>query len=362
MKRYVAVLIAGLLACNPQSESNKTELTKPKPILLTEELANKLINLPLKCAEQEWPNKLNQTLENESDMGTPKSLHPLFYGCFDWHSAVHGYWSMVALIKRYPDLERGTEVLNLLESNITTENVQGEIDYFNRTTSKSFERTYGWAWLLKLAEELHTWEDPLARKLENNLQPLTDLIVQRYMDFLPKLYYPIRTGEHPNTAFGMNFALDYANTVNDQNLKNLLKDRANHFYASDQNCPLTWEPNGFDFLSPCMEEANLMRKVLPKEEFYDWIKGFLPELGNVNFQWEVGIVSDRSDGKLVHLDGLNFSRAWCLRGLTKSDDRFIHLGHIANQHIDYSLPNLAGDAYEGGHWLASFAIYALIKG
>lgn len=358
MKYYVILFFLIPFACEPVQQRASTETATP--ILLTRALANKLVELPLKCIEQQWPNKLNQILSDSSEMDTPKKLHPVFYGCFDWHSAVHGYWSMVALIKRFPDLDRKDEVLDAL-NNLSAESIAGEIAYFERSSSAGFERTYGWAWLLKLAEELHTWDDPLARKLEHNLMSLTQLIVQKYLEFLPKLYYPIRTGEHPNTAFGMNFALDYALAVNNDELKSLLVKRAKDFYGDDKNGPLSWEPNGFDFLSPCLEEANLMRKVLPADEFKLWLNDFLPKLVKPDFTLETGIVTDRTDGKLVHLDGLNFSRAWCLRGVLSAFSEYGHLSSIANEHIDYSLPNLAGDSYEGGHWLGSFAIYALIS-
>ena len=232
------------------------------------------------------------------------------------------------------------------------------VEYFKGKHNKSWERTYGWAWLLKLAEELHTWDEPEGKTLEQNLQPLTDLMVEKYIEFLPKLVYPIRVGEHTNTAFGLSFALDYAKTVGHQPLEELIKSRANDFYLNDASCPIAWEPSGFDFLSPCLEEASLMSKVLDKEEFLRWMDQFLPQLSNPNFSLEPGRVSDRTDGKLVHLDGVNFSRAWCLKNIAATDQKYAHLINLSNAHINYSLPSLVGDSYEGGHWLGSFAIYA----
>ncbi len=224
----------------------------------------------------------------------------------------------------------------------------------------SYERTYGWAWLLKLAEELHTWDDPLARELEQNLlKPLTELIAARYETFLPKLVYPIRVGEHTNTAFGLCFAWDYAKTLGAESLKNIIEQRARDFYLDDNACPLTWEPSGFDFLSPCLEEIDLMRRILAEGEFHVWISQFAPELMQKEFSLELAMVSDRSDGKLVHLDGLNFSRAWVLYGLAHQYPEYSHLLHIADAHVAHSLPNLVGDSYEGGHWLGTFALYAL---
>ena len=200
---------------------------------------------------------------------------------------------------------------------------------------------------------------PLARELEANLKPLTDHIVANYKTFLPKLYYPIRVGEHINTAFGLTFAYDYAVALGDLELKELIVKRAKDFYSNDVNCPITWEPSGYDFLSPCLEELDIMRRVLSEEEFNDWADSFLPQLKDKNYHLEVGIVSDRTDGKLVHLDGLNFSRAWVFYGLANQYPEYNHLKNLANEHIAYSYPNLVGDSYEGGHWLGSFAIYAL---
>lgn len=240
-----------------------------------------------------------------------------------------------------------------------TKNIKTEVAFFRDEHNQSFERTYGWAWLLKLAEELHNWDDPLARELEKNLQPLTNLIVQRYLEFLPKLMYPIRVGEHTNTAFGLTFAWDYAHTLGHEELQTAIESRARDFYLNDRNCPLSWEPSGYDFLSPCLEEIDLMRRVLNKQEFEKWISGFLPRLKDEDFDLQPGIVSDRTDGKLVHLDGLNFSRAWVMYGLAKQYPEYRHLIPLANEHVKHSLPNLVGDSYEGGHWLGSFAIYAL---
>ena len=322
--------------------------------------ANNLAELPLNCINTQYPNKLGQTLENKEAIGEPQELHPAFYGCFDWHSSVHAHWSMVSLLKQFPDLKKAETIREKLKESLSAENIQGEIDYFKREQSDSFERTYGWAWLLKLAEEIETWNDPLADELGKNLAPLTDLIVKKYIEFLPKLNYPIRVGEHSNTAFGLSFAYDYANAVEHTELKELISERAKDFYLSDNNCPLTWEPGGFDFLSPCLEEVSIMSRVLPKNAFEMWLEDFLPQLKSEDFDVEVGEVSDRTDGKLVHLDGLNFSRAWVFYGLINQyPDKFSHLQEIADRHVAYSFPNLVGDSYEGGHWLGTFAIYAL---
>ncbi|MDH7444123.1 DUF2891 domain-containing protein [Aquimarina sp. 2201CG14-23] len=340
-------------------EKNTSEIVIEKPLVLTKKQAVTLVELPLSCIDTEYPNKLGQTIGGKEDIAEPKILHPAFYGCFDWHSAVHGHWSLVKLLKSFPEIEKAAEIKTMLLTSISKEHIEAEVAYFNGVHNKSYERTYGWAWLLKLAEEIHTWEDPIAKELERNLQPLTDVIVQRYIEFLPKLKYPIRVGEHTNTAFGLSFAFDYANSVQNESLKNAISTRAKAFYSNDLGCPIVWEPSGYDFLSPCFEELDIMRRVLDESSFKKWISDFMPQLKDQNFNIAVGEVSDRTDGKLVHLDGLNFSRAWVLYGLASQYPEYKHLINVANQHVTYSLPNLVGDSYEGGHWLGSFAIYAL---
>ena len=361
---YYSLVLFVAFSCQNSENTNKelkhkTEVVKVETPQLNLEQANRLATLPIHCINTEYPNKLGQTLGSEDDIKSPQQLHPAFYGCFDWHSAVHGHWSLVKLLKEFPELNNREEIIQKLLNNISKKNIEKEVIYFKGQHNTSYERTYGWAWLLKLAEELHTWDHPDAKTLKENLQPLTDLIVERYIEFLPKLNYAIRVGEHTNTAFGLSFAYDYAVTVGHTDLKHLIEKRAKAFYLDDQDCPLEWEPSGFDFLSPCLEEAALMKRVLSKEEFLSWINDFLPELNNEDFDLEVGKVSDRTDGKLVHLDGVNFSRAWSLNYIAKDLPEFSHLQNLANKHINYSLPSVVGDSYEGGHWLGSFAIYAL---
>ena len=340
-----------------QKEENPIQKFKEPTFTLAQ--ANKLIELPLHCVGTEYPYKPGETLESEADLVEPETVHPIFYGCFDWHSAVHGYWSMVTLLRQFPEMDKAEEVRKLLKEKITATNVATEVVFFEKPINKSFERTYGWAWLLKLSEELHNWDDPMARELEENLKPLADFIILRYKEFLPKLNYPIRVGEHTNTAFGLTFAYDYAVSVGDLELKQLIEKRARDFYFNDENCPITWEPGGYDFLSPCLEEVDIMRRVLSSEEFTNWMDAFLPQLADDNYHLKVGEVIDRTDGKLVHLDGLNFSRAWIFYGLAKQYPKYKHLENLANEHVAYSFPNLVGDSYEGGHWLGSFAINAL---
>lgn len=363
-KIYAAFLLLLLLNCNNEKSTdvestNKVEVKQEAIPKLNLVEANRLAKLPLTCVGTEFPYRLGQTLGSANDLKTPRELHPTFYGCFDWHSAVHGHWSMVSLLRQFPDLERADEMEAWLLNSISKENIEAEVAYFDDKNNKNFERTYGWAWLLKLAEEIHIWDNEIARELEVNLQPLTNLIVNKYLEFLPKLNYPLRVGEHPNTAFGLTFAYDYAVRLKSEQLKLMIEKRARDFYSSDAKCPLSWEPSGSDFLSPCFEEAAIMKRVLLIDEFKTWFEAFLPEVKNKNFDIAVGEVSDRTDGKLVHLDGVNFSRAWSLNYIAKDLPEYSHLTNLANKHINYSLPSIVGDSYEGGHWLGSFAIYAL---
>ncbi len=365
MKYLIYVFVCLSIFSCKQEANTTTSATASTPFELKNmpqlqlEEANRLADLPLACVGTEFPNKLGQTLGDANDLQSPKALHPTFYGCFDWHSAVHGHWSLVSLLRQFPDLKRKKETEEWLLKSMSKENILQEAAYFDNKHNSSYERTYGWAWVLKLAEELKQWDAPIARELEANLQPLTDLMVAKYLDFLPKLNYPIRVGEHTNTAFGLSFAYDYALRVNHTSLQNAISKRAKDFYMTDEGCPLSWEPSGFDFLSPCLEEAALMKRVLSQQEFAIWIDKFLPQLKDASFTMTVGTVSDRSDGKLVHLDGVNFSRAWSLNYIAKDIPEFAHLQQVAVDHINNSLPNIVGDSYEGGHWLGSFAIYAL---
>lgn len=360
MKKISLFLILMSFAFCKKAPTSITDNSKTiTKLTLTLAEANRLSILPLKCLDAEYPNKLGQTLGSKEDIANPKQLHPAFYGCFDWHSAVHGHWSLVRLLKQFPNIDHAQEIKDKLTQNLSKENIFEEVNYFKGKYNASYERTYGWVWILKLAEELHTWDSPYARELEQNLQPLTDVIVANMMTFLPKLNYPIRVGEHPNTAFALSFAWDYTLTFNNIAFRELIVKRAKDFYLDDKKAPLSWEPGGFDFLSPSLEEIDIMRKVLPKDEFLKWILTFLPQVTKSDFDLEVGKVSDRTDGKLVHLDGLNFSRAWCLYGLANNYPQFEYLKNIANKHLLYSLPSVVDGNYEGGHWLGTFAIYAL---
>ncbi len=319
--------------------------------------ANHLASLPLKCLQQEYPNKLQQLLIDSTEIRSPKALHPSFYGCFDWHSSVHGHWSLVYLLKNFPDLSNRELTIQKLKTNLSKENIQAEIDYLNKKHEKSFERTYGWSWLLKLQLELDTYNEPFAQEMAQNLKSLSDIIIQRYIEFSPKLLYPVRVGTHTDTAFGLSFAWDYAIHSKNEAFQKSIKENAIRMFQKDENCPFNWEPSGTDFLSPCLEEMAIMQRVLPKKEFLLWMKKFAPQLFKKNFTWEVARVSDRTDGHLVHLDGLNFSRAWNFYALINQyPNEFSHLKPIANYHFNFSLPSIVDGNYEGEHWLASFAL------
>jgi hypothetical protein len=331
---------------------------------LTREGAAHLASLPLKCIYQEYPNKTGHTASGDSDQVlTPKQLHPTFYGCFDWHSCVHGYWMLTRLLKKYPDLTQKADIEKVFNENITPEKIAVEVAYFNPALLRSWERTYGWAWLLKLDQELLEWKDEKAQQWHKTLQPLTQKIVELWTAFLPKQTYPNRTGVHPNTAFGLVFALDYARAAGNRNFEQAIIQKAKELFGKDVQAPIRWEPDGSDFLSPSLEEVDLMRRVLPAVEFMKWFNGYMPENG-LQHVMKIPVVSDRSDLQIVHLDGLCFSRSWCLKGLEsvlpKTDKRRPQLLKAANRLLSSSLPHIATGHYGGEHWLASFAVYALL--
>lgn len=330
---------------------------------LTREGASHLASLPLKCLQQEYPNKTGHTAAAQEDqIKTPSQLHPAFYGCFDWHSSVHGHWMLVRLLRQFPGMPEEQRIREAISRNINAENINEEIRYFDAPLSKSYERTYGWAWLLKLQQELLAWNDSDAARWRNALSPLCDSIVKIWMNYLPKQTYPNRTGVHPNTAFGLVFALDYARAVNHKAFEAAIISSAKRLYGNDRNAPASWEPDGSDFLSPSLEEADLMRNVLPAKEFLAWFNNWLSPAALLHLT-KLPVVSDRTDLQIVHLDGLCFSRSWCMQGIARQlpagDKRKQLLLRASVQHLNASLPNIASGSYGGEHWLASFAVYAL---
>ena len=327
---------------------------------LSDAEADRWAALALKCLRQEYPNKLDHVMNGAGEVQGPKVLHPAFYGCFDWHSAVHGHWMLVRLLRDHPAMTRAGEIRAVLTENLSPERIVLEVAYLGQGNRRSFERTYGWAWLLKLSAELQTWQDPDAAGWRAALRPLAETMARQFKDFLPRQTYPIRTGVHPNTAFSLDLALDYAQAAGDQDLERLIADRARTWFGADRNGPLAWEPGGEDFLSPCLEEAALMSRILPRAAYRRWLAGFLPGLpgGLAPAQ-----VSDRTDPKIVHLDGLNLSRARALRHIAKAlgpdEARSGLLISAADRHARAALPHLASGSYEGEHWLATFAVRLL---
>ncbi len=329
-------------------------------LLLDEKQANRLASLPLKCLDQEYPNKLGQVLGSEKDLKSPKSLHPAFYGCFDWHSAVHGHWMLVRLAKVFPNMEQASTKV-ALANHLSKENIAVEMAFFDDEHNGTFERTYGWAWLFKLHEELLLHTDPFYKELGNNLTPLANKLVDKFITFLPKLNHPLRSGEHVNTAFALTFAYDYAVATNNQKFLKLIVKRSKDYYLKDERADMAYEPSGFDFLSPILEEVHLMSKILDNKEFSIWLTDFMPKLMKPTYSLEPAVVTDRKDGKLVHLDGLNLSRAWCLYAISRKGKSLRHLRKIADEHLRKSLPMVVDGNYSGEHWLASFALYALLE-
>jgi len=355
----LSILISKDVASQPKS-SCETKLQT-----LNQSTASHFAKLALNCIHREYPNKLDHVMNNDNEVQSPQTLHPTFYGCYDWHSAVHGHWMLVRLLKMFPDMPEAKEIRAAIDKNLSEENIQIEVTYLHQPSRKSFERMYGWAWLLKLAEELHGWDDPDGKRWSNNVEPLAAAIVARYQDFLPRQTYPIRTGVHPNTAFGLAFGLDYARKVGNQELENLIIERSLTYYRRDVGCPAEWEPGGEDFFSPCLLEADLMRRVLMPEEFIEWFHRFLSNLadGEPKSLLEPALVGDHSDPKIVHLDGLNLSRAWCMKGIASAlltDDSVKKiLIESAQKHAEDALANVASGDYVGEHWLASFAVFML---
>ena len=344
---------------------NKITTTKADELSLTKSEASHFATLALKCVTKEYPNKLDHTINDGNDVKSPRTLHPAFYGCFDWHSSVHGHWMLVRLLRLFPDLPEGSQIRAALNANLSAENIKLEVAYLHQPNRQSFERTYGWAWLLKLAQALHGWTDADGKLWASNLEPLAEALAQNYIRFLPKQTYPIRTGVHPNTAFGLAFALDYATAMGNKKLQSLIEERSRYYFGKDVSYPASWEPGGEDFFSPALVEADLMRRVLKPDEFEQWFHRFLPDVGKGQPKalLHPAVVSDRSDPKLVHLDGLNLSRAWCMRSiaaaLPKNDQARKMLARSATEHAQDALVHVASGNYEGEHWLASFAVFML---
>jgi len=325
--------------------------------------AERFAALALKCLHQEYPNKISHTMTSDADARAPRELTPAFFGCYDWHSAVHGHWLLARLVRLYPAAAFAPAAREELARSFTPQNIATEVAYLERAERASFERPYGLAWLLQLSAELREWDDPQAKQWAATLAPLETAASKRLKTWLPKLQYPIRIGEHSQTAFSFGLVWDWTGVSGDQEMRTLLESTARRFYVKDKNCPLAYEPSGEDFLSPCLAEADFMRRVLGSREFSKWLADFMPGIPrNAKKPWlSPGIVTDRSDPKLAHIDGLNLSRAWMLEGIAhglSADDRRVPaLLAAAAQHREAALPAVTGEHYEGGHWLGTFAVY-----
>lgn len=321
--------------------------------------------LVLKGVDTEFPTKLSLMYTDENQIRRPQSHFPAFFGCFDWHSSVHGHWVLVRLLKQYPKMENAGRLRAALTNHLTLAKLGKEAAFFARDEQKSFERMYGWAWLLRLVIELDSWDDKDAKVWRKNLAPLERVLVRRIEDYLPRLSYPIRIGQHTDTGFALGQILDYAVAMDNKPLESLVKKRASEFYGSDVAYPVHYEPSGHDFFSSCWNEADLMRRVLPQKEFEVWLSEFLPQLATQLGDGTISpvIVSDVTDPKIVHLAGLNLSRAWCLQcvaaALPEQHSLKIHLNASAKDHLNAGLQYINSGHYEGDHWLATFGLYAV---
>jgi hypothetical protein len=335
----------------------------PATSTLDEVAASRFAALALACLHREYPNKISHVLGSDADARPPRSLTPVFYGCFDWHSSVHGHWLLVRLAREFPAAPFAAAARTALNRSFTAAGIEGEANYLRDPGRVSFERPYGLAWLLQLAAELRRWDDDDARRWSAMLAPLESEAAARIRSWLPKLRYPIRVGEHSQTAFAFGLIRDWSEVANDVAMRALIDERSRGYYLADVDCPLGYEPSGEDFLSPCLAEADLMRRVLGPDEYPGWLARFLPGIPSAeSAAWlEPGIVTDRKDPKLAHIDGLNLSRAWMLRGmaaaLPAADPRRAPLEAAALRHAEAALPAVTGEHYEGGHWLGSFAVY-----
>ena len=364
MKRFFAILLLTLSLAAAETNTAPT---------FDEKAAERFAKLALACVGKQYPNKISHVLNSDADVAPPRKLTPAFYGCYDWHSSIHGHWLLVRLLRAFPNASFAGAAREALRKSLRAENLKQDAAYLRGEGRASFERPYGLAWLLQLCSELRGWDDDQAREMSANLRPLEDAAIERLKTWLPKLSHPVRIGEHDQTAFGLGLMLDYARSTKNDSFARLAEDSAKKFFLADRDCPLNYEPSGEDFLSPCLGEADVMRRVLPEKEFAGWLKEFLPQIPATPAQSEaptrdwlpVAVSPDPSDPKLAHLDGLNLSRAWMLEGIISAlpddDLRRFHLSNVAEAHRHAGLAAVTGAHYEGGHWLGSFAVYLTTK-
>ncbi|MDJ0642672.1 MAG: DUF2891 domain-containing protein [Erythrobacter sp.] len=361
----IALAVTLLAACSDGVVEGERTAGGDRPA--PETVVDRFAILALDCVHREYPNKISHVMQSVDDVQAPSELTPAFYGCFDWHSSVHGHWLLTRVLTKRPDSVLADEIRSKLGRSFTEENLTSEIVYYLGEGRASFERPYGIAWYLQLVLELEESEDPQLGGWRETLRPLEDAIVEQVRDWLPKLSYPIRLGTHNQTAFAFGLMLDYARGVGNEEFAKEIEAKTLEFHRDDVNCPLAYEPSGEDFLSPCLMEADLMRRVMPQDEFAAWLDRFLPQIPiDGSDDWlEPGVVLDPSDGKLVHLDGVNLSRAWALEGIASAlpddDPRVTALNAVADVHREVGVAAVSDEHYSGSHWLASFATYLTTK-
>lgn len=349
-----------LLLALPLLLANPSPAAEPLP---SAAVAERFATLALDCVGREYPNKIAHAMNSDADVKPPRELTPAFFGCYDWHSSVHGHWLLARLARTYPGAPFAAKARQALAKDLTPEKIAAEARYLNAPGRALFERPYGLAWLLQLSAELHEWDDADARRWAKTLEPLEAAAVARLKEWMPKLTNPIRIGEHNQTAFSFGLILDWARERKSREMEELVTRRAGELYLKDRGCPLVYEPSGEDFLSPCLAEADLIRRILPRPAFAAWLGSFLPQIPlDGSSAWlPIGIVTDPTDGKLAHLSGLNLTRAWMLDGIAQSlpegDPRVASLRAARAAHAEAGLRAVSGEHYEGGHWLGTFAVY-----
>lgn len=357
---------AALMAASPGT-TDQPMTSEIQPAARPDSETDRFAMLALDCVHREYPNKISHVLEGDDDARAPRALYPAFYGCYDWHSSVHGHWLLARIARTDPDTPLRDPIMAALGRSLTAGHIAGEVAYLTAEGRASFERPYGIAWFMQLVSELDESDEPMMREWRENLRPLESAIIANVMDWLPKLAYPIRSGTHNQSAFAFGLMLDYARQVENEALADMIIAKSLEFHEGDVDCPLGYEPSGEDFLSPCLMEADLMRRVLPSDRFAEWLSAFLPQIPrDGTADWlEPGIVLDPEDGKLVHLDGVNLSRGWALEGIASalpdSDARIAALRASADLHRKTGLAAVSDENYEGSHWLGSFATYLITR-
>lgn len=362
----LSLILTSLLTIAPTAPARQAAQEQSAPQFTAAD-ASRYAQMALACVHKEYPNKIAHVLNSREDVRAPGELTPAFHGCYDWHSAVHGHWLLVRVLRKFPAVPEAEAIRTALKKSLTTGNIEVELAYLKAPGREPFERPYGLAWLLQLAAELRQWDDADAREMSRALAPLEVLAAERIRNWLPKLTHPIRTGEHSQTAFAFGLIRDWAFTVGDSAMIDLIDERSRHYHSGDRGWPMSFEPSGQDFLSPGLAVADLMRRVLAQSEFSTWLSSYLPEIPTkADSTWiQPAVVTDKSDGKLAHLDGLNLSRAWMLEGVASAlpadDPRLPSLRRTARIHRDAGLAAVIGAPYEGSHWLGSFAVYLVTE-